>query len=137
MPNLTQYVNTRGFELGLYTDSGTYTCSTGGRPFLIPGSYGYYAQDAATFASWGVRYVKMDWCNTDINGTQASARSPHGPHSARTLTIACHEPRSPPLSPLDSPRQCSWTPTSCTPTCQRASTPLASPCSLRAAVRGA
>lgn len=72
MPNLTQYVNARGFELGLYTDSGTYTCSTGGRPFLIPGSYGYYAQDAATFASWGVRYVKMDWCNTDINGTQVS-----------------------------------------------------------------
>jgi alpha-galactosidase len=116
-------------------DSGVYTCSTGGRPFQIPGSYGYYAQvrgrgggggwvavrvgclhlpppppsfvwpqDAATFASWGVTYVKMDWvgpaaggggagmwwrahtdppcptrgrtaqCNTVINGTQLDPR---------------------------------------------------------------
>ncbi len=65
-----QYANARGLGVGVYTDSGTETCSTGGRPFKIPGSYGHYAADAATFASWGVRYVKMDWCNTDINGTQ-------------------------------------------------------------------
>lgn len=51
-------------------DSGIFTCSSGGRLFPIPGSYGFYEQDAATFASWGVEYVKMDWCNTDINGTQ-------------------------------------------------------------------
>jgi hypothetical protein len=41
--------------------AGLYTCSQGGRDFKIPGSYGHYEQDAATFASWGVRYVKMDW----------------------------------------------------------------------------
>jgi len=65
-----QYVNSKGFKLGLYTDAGIYTCSQGGRSHKIPGSYGHYSQDAETYASWGVEYVKMDWCNTKINGTQ-------------------------------------------------------------------
>ena len=28
----------------------------------VSGSYGHYAQDAATYASWGVDYVKLDKC---------------------------------------------------------------------------
>jgi alpha-galactosidase len=57
-----------GLKLGLYTDAGLYTCSQGQRNHSIPGSYGHYLQDAATFASWGVDYVKMDWCNTNVSG---------------------------------------------------------------------
>ena len=49
----------RGFTFGVYSDSGLYTCSQGGRPYKIPGSWGYYEQDAATFASWGVKYLKV------------------------------------------------------------------------------
>jgi len=45
-------------------NTGIYTCSQGGRDHKIPGSYGHYDQDAKTFASWGVDYVKMDWCNS-------------------------------------------------------------------------
>lgn len=62
IPALAEYAHNRSLRLGVYTDSGVNTCSTGGRPFLIPGSYGYYQQDADTFASWGVDYLKMDWC---------------------------------------------------------------------------
>ena len=42
--------------------SGNQTCSSGGRSLKIPGSRGHYDLDAATFASWGVDYVKLDWC---------------------------------------------------------------------------
>ena len=70
IPALTAYLKARGFGLSVYTDSGNQTCESGGRPFPIPGSFGHYEQDAATFASWGVTGVKMDWCYTVINGTQ-------------------------------------------------------------------
>jgi alpha-galactosidase len=30
-----------------------------------PGSYEHEAQDARTYASWGVDYVKVDWCNAE------------------------------------------------------------------------
>ncbi|HYK82285.1 MAG TPA: glycoside hydrolase family 27 protein [Gemmatimonadales bacterium] len=54
---LADYVHARGLKFGLYTDAGTKTCQ--GRP----GSYGHEAEDARTFATWGVDYVKEDWCN--------------------------------------------------------------------------
>jgi alpha-galactosidase len=57
MPALVSYVHNLGLKIGLYEDVGTATCQ--GRP----GSYGHYQQDANTFASWGIDYIKMDWCN--------------------------------------------------------------------------
>jgi len=70
MKSVIDYVHSQGLKFGLYTDAGVNTCSTGGRPHPIPGSYGHYEQDAKTYASWGVDYVKMDWCSTRVNGTQ-------------------------------------------------------------------
>jgi len=70
MKSIAEFLHSKELKFGLYTDAGEYTCSTGGRPFKIPGSYGFYEQDAKTFASWGMDYIKMDWCNTDINGKQ-------------------------------------------------------------------
>jgi len=67
---VAEYLHTLGLKYGLYTDAGLYTCSSGQRPYKIPGSYGHYQQDANTYASWGMDYVKMDWCNTNVNGTQ-------------------------------------------------------------------
>ncbi len=32
------------------------------RPVRVPGSRDHYALDAATFAAWGVDYIKLDWC---------------------------------------------------------------------------
>eukprot|EP01116_Phalansterium_solitarium_P022797 TRINITY_DN7661_c2_g1_i1.p1 TRINITY_DN7661_c2_g1~~TRINITY_DN7661_c2_g1_i1.p1 ORF type:complete len:439 (+),score=160.98 TRINITY_DN7661_c2_g1_i1:1132-2448(+) len=67
---LVDWLHARNFKFGLYTSAGFQTCSSGGRPDPIPGSYGHYDQDAATFASWGVDYVKLDWCNTHFpNGS--------------------------------------------------------------------
>ncbi len=55
---VAEYVHHLGLKLGIYADAGTQMC--GG---TAPGSYRHEAQDAATFASWGVDYVKYDACN--------------------------------------------------------------------------
>ena len=52
------YVHGKGLKMGIYTCEGTETCQG------LPGSYGHEAQDAATYASWGIDYVKDDFCNT-------------------------------------------------------------------------
>ena len=54
---VADYVHARGLKLGIYEDVGTQTCAG------YPGSYGHVQQDAGTFASWGIDYVKVDWCN--------------------------------------------------------------------------
>src|SRR5215213_3758865 len=56
MAALAEYIHARGLKFGLYTDVGDRTCQ--GRP----GSLGHEMQDAATYAGWGVDYVKVDWC---------------------------------------------------------------------------
>jgi alpha-galactosidase len=59
MAALADYVHARGLKFGLYTDAGSRTCM--GRP----GSLGHEWQDAATYAAWGVDYLKVDWCATE------------------------------------------------------------------------
>ena len=56
---VADYVHSKGLKFGIYTDAGRLTCQ--GRP----GSYGYEALDAKTYAHWGVDYVKIDWCNAE------------------------------------------------------------------------
>jgi alpha-galactosidase len=56
---LADYVHSKGLKFGIYTDAGLKTCQ--GRP----GSYAYEAQDARTYAGWGVDYTKVDWCYAD------------------------------------------------------------------------
>jgi alpha-galactosidase len=60
---LAGYVHSKGLKLGIYSDAGTKTCA--GRP----GSLGHELQDAKTYASWGVDYLKYDWCN--VQGLKA------------------------------------------------------------------
>ncbi|GAA4601829.1 ricin-type beta-trefoil lectin domain protein [Actinoallomurus liliacearum] len=54
---VANYVHSLGLKLGIYEDAGTATCAG------YPGSYGHEQQDARLFASWGVDYLKEDWCN--------------------------------------------------------------------------
>lgn len=54
---LGRYIHSLGLKFGIYTDVGTTTCQG------HPGSFGHERADAATFASWGVDYVKADWCH--------------------------------------------------------------------------
>eukprot|EP01111_Echinosteliopsis_oligospora_P002805 TRINITY_DN1438_c0_g1_i1.p1 TRINITY_DN1438_c0_g1~~TRINITY_DN1438_c0_g1_i1.p1 ORF type:complete len:510 (+),score=182.54 TRINITY_DN1438_c0_g1_i1:69-1598(+) len=56
---LADYVHSLGLKFGLYSDAGTNTCA--GRP----GSLGYEKNDANTYASWGVDYLKYDNCNNN------------------------------------------------------------------------
>ncbi|XP_071734700.1 alpha-galactosidase-like [Rutidosis leptorrhynchoides] len=55
---LADYVHNKGLRLGIYSDAGTQTCSK-----QMPGSLGREEQDAKTFASWGIDYLKYDNCN--------------------------------------------------------------------------
>jgi alpha-galactosidase len=57
---VADYVHSLGLKLGIYEDAGTKTCAG------YPGSYGHYQQDAQTFASWGIDFVKLDWCNIPL-----------------------------------------------------------------------
>ena len=77
MKALADYVHSKGLKLGIYSDAGTQTC--GGRP----GSHGYEYQDAITYASWGIDYLKYDWCSTTgINAENAYKTMRDALHSA-------------------------------------------------------
>eukprot|EP01083_Nonionella_stella_P217300 780266_1 len=71
---LADNLHNLGFKFGLYTSAGSTTCSSGTRKCpggsKPPGSYGHYADDTKTFASWGVDYVKIDWCGSDLTNAQ-------------------------------------------------------------------
>ena len=47
----------KGLKLGIYSDAAQLTC--GG----WTAGYGFEEQDARTFASWGIDYLKYDYCN--------------------------------------------------------------------------
>ncbi|KAJ3210488.1 hypothetical protein HDU67_005253 [Dinochytrium kinnereticum] len=56
MKALGDYIHSKGLLFGTYSSAGTYTCQ--GRP----GSLNYETQDAISYASWGVDYLKLDNC---------------------------------------------------------------------------
>lgn len=58
MEALAEYIHAKGLKIGLYSDAGATTCAG------YPGSRGYEYQDARTYASWGIDYLKYDWCDT-------------------------------------------------------------------------
>jgi alpha-galactosidase len=64
---LAAFVHAEGFRFGLYTSPAPRACS--GRD----GSGGHLLADARTFASWGVDYVKLDWCGADYSAAGAAA----------------------------------------------------------------
>jgi alpha-galactosidase len=57
------YIHGKGLKLGIYEDAGTQTCAG------YPGSLGHEQQDANSFASWGVDYLKYDNCNNNGSTT--------------------------------------------------------------------
>ncbi|XP_054784905.1 alpha-galactosidase-like [Prosopis cineraria] len=63
---LADYVHSKGLKFGIYSDAGTQTCSK-----QMPGSLGHEEQDAKTFASWGVDFLKYDNCeNSNITAKE-------------------------------------------------------------------
>jgi alpha-galactosidase len=57
MRSLADAVHARGLKLGIYSSPGPKTCEG------FEGSWQHEAQDAATYASWGVDFLKYDWCS--------------------------------------------------------------------------
>jgi alpha-galactosidase len=60
LPWLGDYLHQRGFNFGIYTNSGNMTCG------LYPGSQDYEEVDSKTFEAWGVDYLKVDGCHLDL-----------------------------------------------------------------------
>jgi len=57
MKALAAYLHARGLKLGIYSSPGPRSCAG------FEGSYGHERIDARTWASWGVDYLKYDWCS--------------------------------------------------------------------------
>ncbi len=85
---LADYVHSLGLKFGIYSDAGTMTCQK------RPGGLGHEYQDALTYASWGVDYLKYDWCNTltgqDARASYANMRAALGA-SGRPIVLSICE----------------------------------------------
>lgn len=57
MKALGDYIHGLGLKFGVYSSPGPRTCAK------YAGSYQHEKQDAETYASWGVDYLKYDWCS--------------------------------------------------------------------------
>ena len=82
MKALADYVHSKGLKLGIYSSPGPKTCAN------YEGSYGHEAQDAHTYARWGIDYLKYDQCSFgDIISKEAGADE----KKARSLQQAAYE----------------------------------------------
>ncbi len=62
MKALADYVHSKGLKFGMYSCAGVMTCAG------YPSSYDHEFVDAETFASWGVDFLKYDFCNFPETG---------------------------------------------------------------------
>ena len=62
MKDLADYVHSKGLKFGMYSCAGVMTCAG------YPSSYDHEFVDAQTFASWGVDFLKYDFCNFPESG---------------------------------------------------------------------
>lgn len=103
---LAAFVHASGFRLGIYTSPAERACS--GRT----GSAGHAAQDARTFAAWGVDYVKLDWCGADYSpaGAAAIARTWRSALDAtgRPMNLSVNAGGSPSVGPWARSVAASW-----------------------------
>lgn len=71
MKALADYLHSFGLKFGIYSSPGRKTCAR------YVGSYGHEAQDVETWTSWGVDYVKYDWCfYSEIFNEETAGRTP-------------------------------------------------------------
>ena len=56
MKAVADYVHSKGLKFGMYSCAGNLTCAG------YPGSFEHEFTDAETFASWGVDFLKYDYC---------------------------------------------------------------------------
>jgi len=61
MKYLSDYIHSKGLKFGMYSSAGYQTCAG------YPASFEYEWTDAASFAEWGVDYLKYDYCYHPTN----------------------------------------------------------------------
>ena len=88
MKALGDYLHSKGFKFGIHSCAGVKTCAG------FPGGRGHEYQDARTYASWGIDFLKYDWCE---HGT-ADARETY-----KTMRDAIHTAGRPMVFSL-----CEW-----------------------------
>lgn len=75
MKALGDYIHSRGLKFGIYQVPVARTCAQRSGAFPgSTGSMGHEVQDARTFASWGVDYLKYDWCSPEGTRDEQVAR---------------------------------------------------------------
>ncbi len=57
MKALADYVHSKGLKIGIYSSPGPKTCAG------YEASFGHEVQDARSYASWGIDYLKYDLCS--------------------------------------------------------------------------
>jgi len=72
MKALADFVHSRGLKLGIYSSPGAKTCAK------FEGSLGHELQDAQTYASWGIDYLKYDLCG--LRDEMRAAPTPEAAH---------------------------------------------------------
>ncbi|MEO7210605.1 MAG: glycoside hydrolase family 27 protein, partial [Chitinophagaceae bacterium] len=65
---LADFVHSKGIQLGIYSDASQLTCAG------YTASLGFEDQDAKTFASWGIDYLKYDYCGAPEDSNTAKIR---------------------------------------------------------------
>ncbi|MDI3321039.1 glycoside hydrolase family 27 protein [Pinibacter soli] len=65
---LADYVHSKGLKLGIYSDAAPLTCAG------FTASLNFEEKDAKTFASWGIDYLKYDYCGAPEDSATAKLR---------------------------------------------------------------
>jgi alpha-galactosidase len=79
MTALGDYIHSKGLKFGIYSSPGPKTCAG------YEGSYGHEEQDAATYASWGVDFLKYDLCG--LRDVMRMEKPDYDPLKGRTMMI--------------------------------------------------
>jgi alpha-galactosidase len=65
---LADYIHGLGLKIGIYSDAADRTCGH------HPGSFGFEEEDAAQWASWGIDFLKYDYCGAPEDQATAISR---------------------------------------------------------------
>jgi alpha-galactosidase len=81
--SVADYVHSHGLKFGIYSAPGCFTCQQ------LMGSIGHEQIDANDYASWGVDYLKYDWCNYPKTAVEAKQTSQDSCRAAFELMRNC------------------------------------------------
>ena len=79
MKALADFVHSKGLKIGIYSSPGPKTCAK------YEGSYGHELQDAQTYASWGIDYLKYDLC-----GLREQMKAADSPEAAHKMMVGAY-----------------------------------------------